>query len=462
MAATLITSDAVVLASISAKLRHQRRASFAFEKFTDSSRTRTMDQATQQMWPRNVGSPINMITDPWTENQRGNQKGGGYRYQIAATIPYTGQGKSGDAQLHGSELSDDFLYMEGYMNRKRQGGLEKVGDFNDALLGQWAKQTANEVGARLFEWLYYWKAWYGIPYALLWGHSRHIIGTDAQELAVTRRLNPNFYVCGLNAGTGSGNTYATWSATHATFMQNLARNIIQSVDAPQCYMTAENLDILYSEAIRLRLKPLNGDPANPMFACLIHIDQYNQLKQDDRFLASLQEFEGNAEAAKVWTSMGAIRYSNLIVFPGINGPCEVFPHLTTDTLTTYAAVSGDATDLEFGPVQDAAGLPERDILTPTNIDSATASAATIAAGHMSRRVGFVLGGDAIYGVQTKAERLVRDEWDYENKKGIAIDWMGGYSRCDWYNNPAPASATTVEHTGSIPFVTFSPRRSSVI
>jgi len=39
--------------------------------------------------------------------------------------------------------------MEGYINLKRQAGLEKIGDFNDQLQGAWARQLAAEVGDSL-------------------------------------------------------------------------------------------------------------------------------------------------------------------------------------------------------------------------------------------------------------------------------------------------------------------------
>ena len=446
-----LTTDTTVLAAIMARIKSRPQVAMGWDRFT-TVKQRTEQEVVQQMYPSfNPTAVVNIITDPWAEAEGAALKGGGFRYTMAQDDQLIGQGVSGDQQVQGTGGVDVLRYTEGFINLKRKEHLIKIGDFNDQLQGAWAKQLATKGGSKLYNWLRRWQGWYGIGYALLYGHSRHIVGSASGELAQSERLHPNTYVCGLDYGTGDNKTYTTWSATTATFESALAKNIIRSSDSSEFYMTAKNLRLLYREAKGKGFMPVNGNFENPEYLCFLHEDQWMQLLNDSTFIQHLQN-NSKTDDSGTWKSQQMVKYAGLIIFHGFHGPCEVFAYKSGDTLSAHTAVAADATNVVFGPVNDASGLTEKDVLDGVNVES-DSSANSVG----GRRLGWILGGDALMSVQTMAAELRRAEWDYAAKKGLAIHWMGGFSRRDFYNNPAPASATVVQNYSSLPFVTFSPR-----
>jgi len=431
-----------------AKLERQKRQKFILSRFTYATKEVTEAQAAKGQWPAIPDNAIGVkIPYPGAYTGKGI-KGGGDHYEIPMLNALVGQGVSGDTPVIGTGGEDSLDYCPIYVNQKRWEHQLKVGTMPEIREGAWAEQMAQQCGPQLMDLMMRWQAWYAIAYALNYGFSQHIVGAGEGEFAIDERFHPNLCVPGNPQGTGDGYRYTTWSATPATYESALAKNIARVAEGGSDHqMSASLLQKMEGEAEELRLEPLEvgGDELYP---CLLHRDQWVQLLQDATFRQSLQNWMApkNDQAEVYFKSKPAI-FSKLAIFVGSFGPSEIYSHKGDGDLTTEVT-AGNATKVEFGPLTTACA--ERDLTTPTIFRHQAGGTSK----HLRCKQGWIFGKKAWLGIEARAPKFHVDEWDYENKKGKAISWVGGFARNDSYDSVA--SPTTVENTSSIPFVTDSP------
>jgi len=444
---------ALNIAILARKLLRQKRQKFVISRFAHTTEKQTEVQAARNIWPSmNANALINTIPYPGGYANK-SVKGGGDRHVIPQLRALSGKGVSGDTVVLGTGGENELDYVELFVNQKRWEHQVKVGTMPEIRLGEWAEQMAQQVGPELADLFMRWESWYSIMYALTRGYSEHIIGSGAGEFGIVERHHPNMCFPGLPFGTATGGkSFCTWSATTATYEQYLARNACRLPEGgSQTQMSAQILRILENSAEEKRMTPFNIG-GQERFLVMVTPDQWHQLLSDPEFRGSLQHWANQAnDQSKVYFSDAQALFSRFAIFKSRFGPCEVYPHKEDGDITTVAAL-GDATKLEYGPL--TATATERDLTDVTIFRTLNADEEENP--NLRLRMGWVFGTQAAMGMECKPMTFKTEEWDYENKKGKALAWVGGHARCDFYNNMSPASATAVENTSSMPFITDSP------
>ena len=464
MSISLSTSDtSVVLAAISAELNDiPRGPGFPLmdKTFTttpmksESTYFRdgysTISRMVDANGMRVTQKPIVKIPNPWAKIND-SQKGGGYQHIIPHLDPMVQQAIPGDNQFQGNEQNETLRYSTGYINAWGVPRNLKIGEFNEQLGGRWSDQARNRVGPQLKDWSMRMEHYHMIE-TMNRGYSPHITASaavtnylTAAGLSVSTRHNPN----SLNPGLAAGSRRATWSATTATYMQSLSRLWIQAgADSSDFYMSARILRILYQEAWQYPMTPIaRSSRGLPMFECWLSLAQWNQLMDDPEFGDGPISALGQYQKDVLFQNAAAV-YGGLIIhiMEGVAG--QVFCWKSGDTLGAITATSGNATTISYGPANS--DLSEDDRHDPT-----TQPAAETTDNEMIK-LGYVVGGMALCGIEARPSKLVPDGWDYNRKRGLSIQNMNGWFRPDIYDNAAPASATTVKSHGLMSFVTYSP------
>ena len=395
-----------------------------------------------------ANKPIVKIPNPFAQS-RDRQKGGGYQHIIPTLDPYTMAAVPGDRQMQGKEVEQVLNYSVGYINEWGAPAHLSLGRFNDQLLGGWAEEARNRVGPQLKDWAFRNEHFHMVD-AINRGYSTPVHAsasstylTDA-GLSVVVRHNPNFVNCGL----AKGSRRPTWSATTATYMQSLSRIVIQAgVNSSEFHYSAAYIRKLYAEAKEQRMIPVGFANGQPVYEDWIPMAMWNQLMADPEFGDGPITAIGQHQSEVLFANAAAF-YSGMIIriMDGVAG--QITAYKSGDTLGAITATSGNATTVAYGPL-------DTDLSELNRSDPSVGDHAESAANEMIK-VGYVVGGRALYGIEPWPSKLVPDGWDYDRKKGLSIQCQNGWFRPDIYNNAAPASATTAKSFGIMSHVNYSP------
>jgi hypothetical protein len=473
MAFNVVSTSDPIVALYRDRLLKQKRAAFLFDRFTGETSNRDDAMVGRHAWPKEVVSsdkPVLVI--PMGNGKYSPGAVGTNLHRMGMVVEYNTDGVAGDAVAKGTGGLDTIKYHELYTHRRRLVKWERAGRWNEELGGDWARQLVADVGPALTDLHMRDKSWKGVAYALYYGHSYHIvydtnIGVGKSTavahggLGIIVRLHPNFCIPGLPSGTGAGYRYATWSPTHATYMASLAYNIASMTDENKFKCGLSWLRIVEQELqSKCRVGRMNPVAGQPEFWLAVTPAQWMQLMADPYLQGQIIYDNPKAiDQSEAYLGNASFRWGGLRVFRGgYRGPTRVYCYKATDTLATtngpgLTTTPATATRVVFGFVSDA-------FVPYEMVDSSVSESYATDDGtkpFLSRDV--AIGGafrPMIHGLQRyKAEFLKEDE-DFENQIQVALDSDYGFSRKDYYNNPVPASATTVENDTSVLFASYSP------
>ncbi len=466
----LAYNSALVLQAISADLEKEWRGNWEYANLVRFMGEMASSQ--RDNYPSGLGSnrPIVMIDNPWV--WKGQQhKGGGNRWGRAEQLAQIDTGKTGDTSIEGTGVMPDFMHQEGYVNAKRFITRIESGPTNRQDLGAWGQKIRDNGGPELYDQANRFASSHGIRAALHWGYSSHILEAAATGgFAVTRRWHPDLCCPGLPAGRNQSTTvgaqFTTWSATTATFETYLAQKVAQ-VEGTAHYMSVELLERLAILA-RRRIRPIMIKNGKPVYAMELTLEQFAQLRADPEFRESLQLWPGTPDQSDVYFSSFDAKYASFYIFDTVRGAaCRIYAAGAAgggeDTLTEIAGglTAANATRLFIGPLNDAltsdaTAMKSWMSLNPDDLDSYI-PVATAEGAALHKHCGIIWGEAAIYGVNVPMdEPLTRELRDHKAVEDMALTKVFGFSRCDFYDNPAPASATIVRSNRSMPFVTHTP------
>jgi len=448
------------------KLWRQARNQMFFRKFTgytQPSAHETMRGALQPNFP--AGKIVQLIDGNRFGWHGGDtRKGGGDHYVIEVMNAITGMGVSGDAQVKGEGTVVTTKQIDFYLNRKRKETIVKLGNMHELRGGAWAIEAAKTRGPELMDWYQRWMSFYGITWSMVRQYSWHVEGNHENgDYNIGGSHHPNFYIAGAETGTNGTGPYPTWSATDATYEQNIARHMLSVAnDAPAAAMSFNLLTNLATECNEKRLQPamLEGGPG---YVMILHNDQWNQLLADPQFLDYVLK-TGTSKSEQ----MDVIKYNrqaicqNFHIYAGNFAALEVHPH-KGDADWSTAVTSANATAIDYGLIDedlesDAKHRIKLDHTDPDNIRTGftgSQSGNTMHANQQHWRGGMILGANALIGMQAQKPKFFRDDDDYENKKTMDIDGIESYARVDHVDSVS--SPTEIANTSSIFFVTNSRR-----
>ena len=389
------------------------------------------------------GKPIVKIRNPFADISD-KEKGGGFQHIIPYIDPIVAAALVGDVQYQGNEVGLTRKYSTGYVGNWGLPMQEKYGIANELLLGNWVAELAERSSRELKDWSNR-KEHFHMVDAINRGYDPAV--RSLWTIAI--RHNPNFVVPGLPAGTGDGSRRATWSATTATYMQSLSRNVIRAgSDSAEFYCSASALRTLYNEAKHYPMIPVAYKSGQAFYELWLDDAQMNQLQEDNEFAGSgAVSALGRFQQDVLFQNAEAV-YAGFIIKRMYGVASQITAWKSGDTLTAIPATSADATTLAYGPVSSA--IAELDRHDPS-VQPHTESAA-----NEKIKVGYVVGGQALCGIEVRRPKLLLDSFDYGRKTGIAVEGLHGWFRPDVYNNAAPASATTSKNHGVMSFATYSP------
>ncbi len=435
-----------------ARLREQNKKRQFFARFTHATKKMTMEEAAWGRYPGGKANSIcTTIPNPFAY-KGGDVRGGGDLHSVAMVEELVGGFKYGDETVQGSGGIDTLKYMGIYVNRIRREHMTKMGSMAAIRGGAWSKQLPKMSGPALMRLFSRWEAWYGWAYANLFGYSKHILAAAAAGgYAVTERHHPNLCVPGSPDNTSNGAVAArwtTWSATAATYEGYLAKNIGEASNGgANHHMSMDMLLKLRLIAEEKRLEPISFPDFGDRIVCVLTMRQWMQLLKDSEFRTALQHWSSAAtDQSKVLFGSDSALFSDLIITHSWEGPCDIFVHNGEDNLTTDT-VRAVLSKVEYGPLDTAAAEKDLTDVTVRKMDTGTSV-------HLGNQLGMLFGKGALVAIEAQPPMFLREDWDYKNKMGKDIDWVGGHGRADFYDNYG--TPTAVENTSSIPFVTDSP------
>ena len=481
-------SDSLAVAMIMAKLQMEPENESIWRDIVGRPEISNTDWAMTRMLQPNMKSGLQSAVNLITVGEEGYGRGigaqglksGGDTFIWRQMMQLTGKGVAGDSLVEGTGSIASFRDMRMYVNRMRHETIVRIGRMNDVRAGNWAVAAAKQAGPVLNAWRQRWLSWYGINWALLRKYSWHIEKNGAYNdyptgsLAVGGAHHPNFLCLGLPIGTGNGYMESDWSATDATYEAAIAKNIMRVESAnPDCHMNYQNLGMLNQMCSEKRIQPINlGGKTG--WILLLHPDQHRQLKKDSEYIQAMKTGVESSDMSKVLQH----NYSGFIegfhIFHGFGAACEVFAHYSgTAAYLEKLATSANANMIDYGCLLNSARSgetyaaasangyrPAYKDMTDVTVNRSTAMISSAYAEARNKRLGIVLGANALNGVRVGDMRSMREDYDYKNKEAMDIDFIESYGRCDWmYDTTAGdnlSSPTSVVNNSSLVFVTASP------
>ena len=454
------------------ELMDVKRVDFFWDRFTGMTSRRDDAMVGRDVWPNEVLSsekPV-LIIPQGDGKYRTPGRVNTNRHVMGTKTEYNNAGVAGDAKAKDTGSLDVLNFTELFWHRRRFVKPVRQGKWNEKLGGDWMLQLVVSSGPDLAElWMRHKSM--DVFHALYYGHSEHIIydanigvgmSTDPAVggLGETIRMHENFCIPGLAPGRSTGGTRnITWSATHATHMQRIARNLARMTNENQFKCGRYWLGIVAQE-LKANLKVKKMKHGQPEFWLAVTDAQWLQLTDDDELMSQIIfDNQKAVDQSETYLGNASFRWGGLHVFRGgYRGPTRVYSWKSGDTLSTTngpgkTTTSGNATRVTFGFVTDA--------LVPYDMaDSQYQESASEDDGSqpwLSRDV--AIGGafrPMILGLDIWSPEFLKESDDFGNVTQMCLDVAGGFSRKPRYDKETPAGSSTSVNDTSMLFASYSP------
>ena len=470
------------------RLISEKRALFAWDGFVGETSNRDDAMAGRKAWPKEVitsDKPVLMI--PFGDGKYNGGALGTNVHRMGYKDEYNVVGVGGDVTAMDTGSLRTLKYHELRTHRRRLVMPVRNGRWNEALGGDWTRQLVAEAGPDLMDLHMRDASWNGVAHALFYGHSFHVIygslmgGTTTRVgmssalggLAVTPRLHPNICIPGHPAGTGIaasgvGYRYSTWSATHATYMASVAKDIALMTSDNKFKAGRNWLRIVQQELMKKcgYRKLVRGQPN---FWLAVTDGQWLQLTEDPILKAQLIYDNPKAvDQSETYLNNESFRWGGIRVFnTGYRCASRVYSYYSfvgagNDTLATENGLGKATDDGNAGNAADTVlfGFCDNNFNPYNMVDSSINESETEDNGDkpwLSRDV--AIGGvykPIVHGLQRYKPEFFRETKDFQNMKQLALDVDYGYSRIDYGDSPTYTSCTTMVNDRSVLFLSYSP------
>lgn len=387
--------------------------------------TLTMDDL-----PKFTGAPVEMFEEFTSQGQ--------VDMRIPVAQRLVGDPVFGDMPVEGTEERQTIMWRRVLINRTRKGVRPMTG-MTEQMLKKLANQSALNAATQLKEWMNdYWPG--NILLGMLSGYGLDLIAPSANGgRAVTAVSHPNFFVAGYGrVGYGAGRPgTAAYEAEIETRVNGLNDETTEGF----------NVDLILNivqEAPRLKIAPILFKDGFWFYPIFCTDSQWRQLQRDPAFKDQYKRANFPKSLAESPLSNGAEAYiGGAAIYPDVKG--WGLRTNATDALVTAGTV-------EYGPAPTAAQRTAgRRVGTYIN-----------ALDTNDRKVAILLGASALsIGVGARP-KMMDDDKDYGNIKGVAVDFIQSIVRNDIYDqdglDPSGLAAGDFqENTSSLVIATYSPQ-----
>ena len=378
--------------------------------------------------PKFTGAPVEMFEE--------FVKMGQVDMRIPVAQRLTGDPVFGDQPVEGTEERQTIMWRTVSINRTRKGVRPMTG-MSVQLMKKLADQAALKAEGQLRTWLNdYWPG--NFLLATLAGSSLDLIAPTANGgRAVSTISHPNFFVAGYGQVGYSGGRPGT-----AAYEAEIETRVNGLDDEATEGFTVDFILNIVQEAPRKKIAPIlfkDGFAFYPIFAT---DSQWRQLQRDPQFKDQYKRANFPKSLAESPLSNGAEAYiGGAAIYPDVKG--WGLRTNASDALVTAGTI-------EYGPAptaaQRAAGRKVGSYINALDTND--------------RKIAILLGASALSIGVGDRPKMLDDDKDYGNIKGVAVDFIESVVRNDIFDKDGQSGLTAgdfQENTSSLIMATYSPQ-----